>query len=170
MSIFFPGYSELVRYGRLPFLASALLFALLVNTFLFVNFYWSAIITPTQRNVLLFALSSIWVGLSVFVSFYRRHIESVLNIDSSNEAFQQALALYLQGKWDGAETFILLQLKKNPRDTELLLLQAALYRRCKRNDEARNVLDYLQRLENARRWFVEIETEKRWLSETETND
>jgi predicted Zn-dependent protease len=135
-----------------------------------VNFYWTAMITPMQRNILLVVLFSVWIALSVAVSFYRRHIEAVLNVDSTNEAFRQAVALYLQRQWDGAETFILAQLKKNPQDVELLLLQTSLYRRNKRYDEARNVLNHLQRLEKARHWFVEIETEKRLLTEAQADE
>jgi tetratricopeptide (TPR) repeat protein len=165
LSLLFPGYSGLTYFGRLPFLAAALTFALLLDAFLLVNCYWTALLTVSQRNILLFVLLSAWVGLTVFVKKYRQHIEAVLNVDAASEAFQQAAALYLQRRWDAAETFILCQLHKNPGDAEFLLLQASLYRRIKRYEEALNVLERLRRLESGNRWYVEIETEKRLIRE-----
>jgi hypothetical protein len=160
MLSFFPGYSGILRYGHRSFLAAALFFALLLDGFLIVNFYWTALITPNQRNVLLLALVGIWIILLTAESFWHRHLQSFLQTDEKDETYRQAVADYLRGDWFAAESQILPYLKKHPKDIEMLLLQATMYRHTQRYEESLAVLSKLQLYEGANRWFPEIEMER----------
>jgi len=52
--------------------------------------------------------------------------------------------------------------------SQMLLLQATMYRHTERYEEAQLVLDKLQLLQDSRYWYAEIETEKALLA-VETN-
>lgn len=154
-----PGYSGIKQYGHYSFLAMALGFVLLVDAFLIVNYYWTALITPNQRNVLLVGLVGIWFILSLVAS-YRKHQITSLQPEEHDETFRQAICHYLRRDWFTAEAQILLYLKKFPKDVEMLLLQAAIYRRSERYEEALLVLEKLQLLQDSRYWYTEIESER----------
>ena len=155
----FPGYSGLVQYGHRLFLVVALSFAMLLNIFFVLNFYWTALITPNQRNVLLIALLGIWIILTAVASFWKRHLASIKPEDH-DETFRQTICHYLRGDWFAAEAQVLPYIKKHPKDIEMLLLQATMYRHSERYEEALMVLDKLQLLQHSRQWYVEIETER----------
>ena len=155
----FPGYSGLVKYGRWYFLAIALGFPLLLNIFLIVNFYWAVLITTTQRNILLIVLFGAWVALTLVASFLMHKIAS-LKPEEQDETLRQTICHYLRGDWFAAEAQILPYVKKFPKDVEMLLLQATMYRRTERPEEALLVLDKLQLLQDSRYWHREIETER----------
>jgi hypothetical protein len=164
MLSFWPGYCGIVQYGRWSFLVIALLFALMFDAFLVADFYWTAVITSGQRNILLGVFSAVWIGL-IFVSSVKcRSLEAMLKTDEKDSVFCEAVSLYLRGDWFGTESLILPLLRKNPQDIEILLLQATLYRHTKRYGEASKVLDKLDLLENSRRWFLEIETERQFIA------
>jgi hypothetical protein len=165
MFSFWPGYYGIVRHGRWSFLVIALIFALFLDTFLVVNFYWTALITLGQRNILLGLFLAVWVGLFVAAMITFRSIETASKQDEEDLVFREAVFLYLRGDWLGTESLLLPQLKKNPRDIEMLLLLATLYRRTERYPEASAVLDKLGLLENTYCWFLEIETERRFIAE-----
>ena len=160
----FPGYSGMVQYGHRSFLAIALGFALLVNLFLIVNFYWTALITPNQRNVLLVALFAAWVVLTLLASFRKHQIELV-KPEENDSTFRQTICHYLRGDWFAAEHQILPYVKKYPKDIEMLLLQATMYRHTERYEEALLVLNKLQLLQDSRYWFAEIEKERSLIAE-----
>ena len=156
----YPGYSGMVRYGHRAFLMTALGFALLVNVFLIANFYWSALITPTQRNICLVALLGTWIVLTLTASFWRQYLDSSTRTEQHDETLRQTICHYLRGDWFTDEAQILPYLKKFPKDVEVLLLQATMYRRMERHEEALLVLNKLQFLQNSRYWHAEIETER----------
>ena len=168
--MFWPGYDGLVRYGRWTFLFVALTFALMVNTFIVLNFYWTAYLTPTQRNGFLAALVIAWITLGLIAGAKRRKIEAEKTADTTENKFSEAAVQYLRGNWFETEQLLLGLLTKNPRDVEALLMQATLYRHTKRYAEAVAVLDKLQLLENAGRWFLEIETERRLVADADNDD
>ena len=159
-----PGYHGLIRYGRWTFLFVALMFALILDAFIVLNFYWTAFLTPGQRNGFLVALAVAWLVLSLIAGARRRAIETEQTADVAENKFPEATAQYLRGNWYEAEHLLLGLLAKNPRDIEALLMQATLYRHTKRYAEAVAVLDKLQLLEDSGRWFLEIETERRLIT------
>ena len=149
-----------MQYGHRFFLAIALLFALLVNVFLIANFYWTAYITTGQRNLLLIFLACAWIVLTLVASFWKHWLDSAVQSGLLDETFQQTIAHYLRGDWFAAEAQMLPYLKKYPKDAEMLLLQATMYRHTERYEEALLVLDKLQLLQDSRYWYAEIETER----------
>ena len=155
----FPGYSGIVQYGHRSFLAIALCYALLLNIFFVVNFYWTALITASQRNILLVALFGAWIALTMVASFWKQHLASI-KPEEHDETFRQTICHYLRGDWFAAEAQILPYVKKYPKDIEMLLLQATMYRHTERYEEALVVLDKLHLLQNSRFWHTEIETER----------
>lgn len=165
MFTLWPGYRGMVRYGRWSFLGIAILFAVLLNTFLIVNFYWTALVTPMQRNLLLLGLFTAWAFLYAIAAFRGRMIEATLKTDAGDETFRRLVGLYLCGQWFEAESLLLTILKQNPRDVEILLLQATLYRHTRRYAEATAVLDRLALLETSGHWFLEIEAERLLIDE-----
>jgi len=160
----YPGYSGMVRYGHCSFLIIALGFALLVDAFLLANFYWSALLTPGQRNICLVALFGTWIALTLFASLWKQYLDSAAQTEQHDETFRQTICHYLRGDWFAAEAQILPYLKKYPKDVEMLLLQATMYRRMERYEEALLVLNKLRLLNNSRYWHAEIETERSLLA------
>ncbi len=165
MLSFWPGYDGLARYGRWTFLIVALAFALVLDLFIVLNFYWTAFLTPMQRNGFLGGLVVVWIVLGLVAGTKRRHLEDERNSDASGNKFGEAVKSYLQGHWLETETALAALLKSNPRDIEATLLKATLYRHTQRFAEAVAVLDQLSGMEESGRWFVEIETEKRLIRE-----
>ena len=149
-----------MQYGHRGFLAMALGFALLLNAFLIANFYWTALITTSQRNILLFVLFGTWLVLTLASAYWRHRLDAASKPEHSDETFRQTICHYLRGDWFAAEAQILPHLKRYPKDIEILLLQATMYRREKRYEEALLVLDKLLLLQDSRYWYAEIETER----------
>ena len=138
----------------------ALVFALLVNAFLVINFYWTALITTGQRNACLVALLGAWVFLMVLDSLWKKRLSSIPQTEQQDETFRQSICHYLRGDWFAVEAQILPYLQKYPKDVEMLLLQATLYRHTERYEEALLVLDHLQLLLDSRYWQGEIGDER----------
>lgn len=156
----FPGYSGIIQYNRRSFLAIALGFALLVDAFLIANFYWTALLTAGQRNFCLVALFGAWIALTVAATFLKHRLDSAMKPEQNDETFRQTICHYLSGDWFAAESLILPHLKKYPKDVEMLLLQATMYRHTERYEEALLVLDKLNLIQDSQYWYAEIETEK----------
>ena len=156
----YPGYSGITQYGHPAFLIMALGFALLVNAFLVANFYWTALLTPGQRNICLMTLFGIWVGLMALASYWQHQLALAMKTGKEDDAFRQTICHYLRGDWFAAEYQMLPHLKKYPKDVEMLLLQATMYRHTERYEEAQLVLDKLQLLQDSRHWYAEIERER----------
>ncbi|MDR2117522.1 MAG: hypothetical protein LBP87_14190 [Planctomycetaceae bacterium] len=175
MFSFWPGYRGIVQYGHWTFLIIALLFALLLDGVLIANFYWTAMITTSQRNILLIVFFIAWFGLFTVAVLRSQFLNAISKTDEKDTIFREAISFYLRGDWFGAESLILPVLKKNPRDIEILLLLATLYRHTQRYNEALEILDKLSLFENANHWFPEMETERKLIAEesaetsTETN-
>ena len=162
--MFWPGYDGLARHGRWTFLFVALAFALILDAFIVLNFYWTAYLTPMQRNGFLIVLAVAWLALSLIAGAKRRAIETEQTADVTENKFSEATVQYLRGNWYETEHLLLGLLAKNPRDVEALMMLATLYRRTKRYAEAVGGLDKLQLLENSDRWFFEIEMERRLIA------
>jgi len=156
----YPGYSGIVQYGHRAFLAMALGFALLLNAFLITNFYWTALITASQRNILLIALFGTWVVLMIAAAYWKSRLDAAAKPEHHDETLRQTICHYLRGDWFAAESQILPYLKKYPKDIEMLLLQATMYRHAERYEEAQMVLDKLCLLQNSQHWHTEINAER----------
>ncbi len=155
-----PGYSGLVRYGHGRFLVIALFFALLLDAFLLVNFYWTDFISVAQRNILLGVLLFSWLALLLLASRFKRYLDATPDAKAKDELYRKAITFYLRGLWHETESLIAPFLNRNPKDVDFLLLQATLYRHTRRHDESLALLDKLQLCDGSDRWFLEIENER----------
>ena len=165
--ILWPGTTGLFRYGRWSFLAVAVTFALLVNLFLVLNFYWTAMITVSQRNTALVLLFVAWIALTMLAKMVEHRIAALKTVDPDDKIFKEATQHYLGGHWFEAESLLTKLLKKNPRDVESALMHATLCRRTGRWEDAKTILDRLSFYEESGRWFREIEMERRQIAEAE---
>ncbi|MDR2438098.1 MAG: tetratricopeptide repeat protein [Planctomycetaceae bacterium] len=165
MLSFWPGYRGIVQYGHWTFLVIALLFGLLLDVLLLTNFYWTAMITTGQRNILLIVFFIAWFGLFTVAVLKSQFLNVMSKTDEKDKTFREAILLYLRGDWFGTESLLLPVIKKNPRDIEILLLLATLYRHTQRYNEALEILNKLSLFENAGHWFPEIETERKLITE-----
>lgn len=155
-----PGFAGVVRRGLWDQLALALLFSVLAQGTLFVNFFWSDYLSGYLRasTVVVFAIA--WIFLGFVASGRLKRYEKSLLYDAEGELFLEAQTRYLRGEWFEAECALKSVLKKNPSDAEALLLLATLCRHVKRFAEARQTLAALEKLEAADYWRYEIGLEK----------
>ncbi|GHT27945.1 hypothetical protein FACS18942_07870 [Planctomycetales bacterium] len=165
MFTLFPGYSGIARYGLWTQLSIAVFFALLLDYFLIVNFYWTDYITAGQRNILLGGLILSYFLLRSAAKLHRQGYETMLSVETKDETYRTVLQYYLRGNWFDAESLILPYLKKKPRDIEMQLLLATLYRHTQRFEEANAVIEKIESMDGAGKWFCEIEAEKRYIGE-----
>ncbi|MDR3110941.1 MAG: tetratricopeptide repeat protein [Planctomycetaceae bacterium] len=161
---FWPGFTGLVRYGNWSFLAIAVAFGLAIDVILMLNFYWTEYITTSQRNVLVVAFLVLYATLAGISRQLIRHIEIVRNTDAKGDGFREAIQHYLRGNWFEAQCCLNILLKKNPHDAEALLMMATLLRHIKRYDEAAEVLDKLERIQESAAWRIELQIEKQALT------
>ncbi len=156
-----PGFVGVVRRGLWDQLAFALLFGVLAQATLFVNFFWSdcpsGYLRASSGVVFLIA----WIFLGAVASGRLKRYEKSLLFDADGALFLEAQTRYLRGEWFEAECALKSVLKKNPSDAEALLLLATLYRHIKRFSEARQTLAALEKLEAAEYWAYEIGLEKK---------
>jgi len=155
-----PGFVGVVRRGLWDQLALALLFGVLAQATLFVNFFWNGFPSGYLRasSVVVFLVA--WIFLGAVASGRLKRYEKSLLFDADGALFLEAQTRYLRGEWFEAECALKSVLKKNPQDAEALLLLATLYRHIKRFSEARQTLAALEKLETADYWTYEIGLEK----------
>ena len=169
--IFFlwPGSSGAMRYGLWGHLGVALLFGVICQLTIFLNFFWIDFLSSFSKVCTWgFALIA-WLFLSVAASSSLKRFERTLNADSSGEAFLEAQTHYLCGNWFETECCLKNLLKKNPYDVEALLLKATLYRHLRRFSESRKTLAELEKIEASSYWREEIEFEKKAIVEDEND-
>lgn len=156
-----PGFVGVVRRGLWDQLALALLFGVLAQATLFVNFFWSDFLGGYLRASTGVVFIIAWIFLGAVASGRLKRYEKSLLFDADGALFLEAQTRYLRGEWFEAECALKSVLKKNPSDAEALLLLATLYRHIKRFSEARQTLAALEKLEAADYWAYEIGLEKR---------
>lgn len=141
------------------------MFAVLLDAFLVLNFFWTDAISSMQRNAFLVALVAAWAVLLGYASFLQKIVGEIRESDKNDTAYKKAVVLYLRGEWFETEATIVSALKRNPRDIEMRLLQIGLYRHTKRYDEAIAALEQIDKFDGSSRWFLEIELERRRIAE-----
>lgn len=157
---FWPGLGGLLRYGRWSFLIISLLFALALNGFMVLNFYWTELLSGGGRWTVFFAFVISWAVLGAVSSGITRRIEAVAKSDEKPKHFQEAIIHYLKGNWFETECTLNAILRRNPRDIESMLMLATLYRHTARYAESLDMLAKVELFEESAYWFIEIETEK----------
>lgn len=165
-----PGLSELWLRGRWTGLVWALGFTLLLNAALVSKGVWPELGNVWIRSGLWYLVLGFWLVNSVWMGA-RLASGSWDAVDATiDQLFQTAQTSYLKGQWYQAEAVVLRLLRREPDDAEALLLLATLKRHTKQFEEAREILDRLERLDASRRWWFEIHREKQLLSEREEGE
>ncbi len=155
-----PGFVGVVRRGLWDQLALALLFGVLAQATLFVNFFWSDFLGGYLRASTGVVFLIAWIFLGAVAGSRLKRYEKSLLYDAEGELFLEAQTHYLRGEWFETECALKSVLKKNPSDAEALLLLATLYRHVKRFSEARRALAALEKIEAGEYWRYEICLEK----------
>jgi hypothetical protein len=155
-----PGFAGVVRRGLWDQLALALLFGVLAQATLFVNFFLSGYPSGYLRASTCVVFLIAWIFLGSVASGRLKRYEKSLLYDAEGELFLEAQTHYLRGEWFETECALKSVLKKNPQDAEALLLLATLCRHLKRFSEARQTPATLDKLESADYWRYEIALEK----------
>jgi hypothetical protein len=153
-----PGLPQLWTSGRWQPLAIAAAFALAINSILATTWVWTDVLSVN-------ALRGLWVSIAlgwILLHFFASRFGGARAVATSGEAidlFRSALTEYLQGNWAAAQAMCRKLVARNPRDPEVLLLLASVFRRSGQTDEARAQLTALLRLEAAAAWKYEIGVE-----------
>lgn len=168
LSLIWPGFSGIVRYGLWSQLGIALCFGGLCQGVLTLNFLWCDFLSTFFKTTLYVFLFTSWIFLNVVASTKLKRYEKMRKSDSKGETFQEAQIYYLKGLWFETECCLRGILKRNPFDAEALLMLATLYRHVKRFDEAKRTLTELEKLDASHDWLYEIAQEKRAVREEET--
>ncbi|MBN2021310.1 MAG: tetratricopeptide repeat protein [Pirellulales bacterium] len=142
-------------------------FAALVNLALATSLVWNEMepFTPPVRSIVWMGLALVWLVSAVYsVSRIRREPGGVRSAVQP-DAFDQAVEHYLQQDWYETQRLLGRMLRANPRDVDVRLMLASVLRRTGQWDEADEELDRLERMEESRKWELEIGRERECLAE-----
>ena len=162
-----PGSTGTLRYGLWDHLGIATIFGVACQGVVVLSFTWTDFLFARARVVLLGSLVLLWVVLSAVAHNRLKKYEQVRDVNSTCSAFLEAQSHYLRGNWFEAEVCLNAILRRNPSDSEALLLLATLFRHIKRFQEARDTLATLEKLSAADFWRQEIIAEYEFLKEDE---
>lgn len=165
-----PGLPRLWRDGHGPSLASAFLFALLLNLALVATFAWPGVLSPVPLSLLWLATLMFWTVSAWNSHQWVNHSQRLSKRPGLDQLFVQAQSEYLKGHWLETETLLRQLLDQNDRDVDAHLLLATVFRRTNRRQDAICQLDLLDRLERAEKWRLEIEQERQLLKRIEENN
>ena len=84
-------------------------------------------------------------------------------VSDEPDRFEDAHAAYLAGDWDEAEELLQDVLAIEARDPPALLFLSTIYRITQRYESAELLLEEIERLEVADRWYLEVSAEKKRL-------
>lgn len=118
---------------------------------------WPSLFSGIAGTIIWIIVTCLWC-VSLWRS-YRRLGQLRTAPAGDQDLFIQAQVEYLKGHWFEAESLLNRTLKDFPRDADVHLMLATLFRHTERYEEARHQLEQLQRLDGASKWFFEIATE-----------
>jgi len=160
MECLWPGLPQLWRRGSWLGLATALLFAVLLNAALASTLLWTEVITPGGRNVIWAATLVLWTT-SISLSYWKiRKQHPDVTSAADRDLFPDALSEYLKGNWFQVEALCHELLRKDDRDADAHLMLATMFRHTGRLDEAEDRLKHLATLSTAAKWALEIADEE----------
>ncbi len=154
-----PGLPQLAGRGSWPALVVAVGAAALLNVALLGTFAWVELLTPNLRILYWLLLLIAWSGSAGLSGWLDHRGRVAAEAEESKDLFRQSLDHYLQGNWFEAQRALGCLLRKNRRDVEARLMLATLLRHTRRPEEAARQLEVLVRLDEARKWELEIQHE-----------
>ena len=163
LTTLWPGLPRLWHRGEWSALLTAGGFAVLLNWLLTTTLLWPEVAPVSVRMIG-------WLGLAVWwpiavVAALRELPQTLAATDDDPQMglFISAQAEYLKGNWIETEACLRRLLRRRPQDVEAQLLMAALLRRTRREDAARQQLQQLECFEAADRWRLELRIERQRL-------
>jgi tetratricopeptide (TPR) repeat protein len=168
LSCLWPGLPELWYRGRLSSLPIAVAFAAALNFWLVARYLFPGLM-PTGLVSMAF-----WVGALLWAVCVWHAIREMPHLIAPRMAtdepdyFVEAHLAYLADDLATAEELFQDVLAIEARDPPALLFLSAIYRRTGRLDSAELLLEEIERLETADRWFLEVAAEKKRLHRDQT--
>lgn len=162
-----PGLTQLWKHGSWSALAVAVAFGMLLNVAILSTWVWSdwsEQLPPGTRSITWLVIMVSWVvgGLH---SRRGNHRQPAADSVATEPRFRLAQEHYVRGDWFEAERILTGLVRSNPRDVEGRLMLATLLRHTGRIDAAALQLQWLQRLDEAGKWELEISRECDYLQQ-----
>ena len=158
-----PGLPQLWKRGAWAGLLLACGFAGLLNFLILASLVWTDLLSAR----LLVAGWGAVVGLcggSAWLSARGLVSVTAKGKDIESDLFGEAQEHYLRANWFEAETLLNRLLDENARDVDAWLLLATLKRHTGQAEEAAELLEQMERFEDAARWQQEVAREKALLA------
>jgi hypothetical protein len=150
-----PGLTRLWKHGDWSALLWAVGFGLLLNAAVVSTWVWSELLSPGSRSVTWLVVAVWWVAGGLWSRRWNRR-QPATETATVDQRFRAAQEHYVRGDWFEAERILTGLVRSNPRDVESRLMLATLLRHTGRTDAAALQLQWLQRLEDAGKWELEI--------------
>ncbi|MCY2976938.1 MAG: tetratricopeptide repeat protein [Planctomycetota bacterium] len=155
-----PGLPSLWIRGELYSLAIASLFGVVLNLALLATFYWTEWLSVALLRSMwcAIAIASVWSLIKTVILAVQ--IYPARPTQECDDLLRLAHVDYLRGQYLEAEASLHKILAAGHEDVESALLLASVFRRTGRFRQALACLEKLERLDQSRKWYIEISKEK----------
>jgi len=155
-----PGLPSLWIRGELYSLAIASLFGIVLNLALLATFYWTEWLSVALLRSMwcAIAIASVWSLMKTVILPVQ--IYPAKPTQECDDLLRLAYVDYLRGQYLEAEASLHKILAAGHEDVEAALLLASVFRRTGRFRQALACLEKLERLDQSRKWYIEISKEK----------
>jgi hypothetical protein len=167
LTCLWPGLAEIWWRGRLSALPAAIAFGFALNGLLITRYLY-----PQWIPGILVQMAC-WVALAAWIFYVIRRVRelpgllSPRSVSDEPDCFADAQIAYLRADWLEARRLLQKVLAIEPRDPPALLLLAAVYRQTEYLEQARLLLQEIERLEIADPWQLEVQAEQLRLERAE---
>jgi len=168
--LLWPGLPHLWLSVSWSGLALAVLGAGLLNMALAATLVWSELLPSGVRMALWLVVAMVWGGAGAGSWRLVGSSGNPREHPGRDAMFRRATEQYLKGDWLETERTLRKLLRHDPRDVDARLMLATLLRHVGRLDEALTQLDWLGRLEAARKWELEIRRERQLIAEAQSGE
>lgn len=163
LTCLWPGLPELWFRGRLSSLPIAIAFAAALNAILVARYIFPGWFPPPLVSMAFWIGGALWAVCGWHAA---RELPSLIIprvVSEEPDRFDEAHAAYLAGQWATAESLFQDVLAIEARDPPSLLFLSAIYRMTGRLESAELLIEEIERLEVADRWFLEVTAERKRL-------
>jgi hypothetical protein len=154
-----PGLSRLWYQGDLTALATAIVFAVLLNLVLLASFVRSESVWTSWSGFGWVFLVAFWAHGVWQAARHQSSCSDLRQSHNQRDLFIRAQTEYLRGRWVEAQSLLEQLIRQDPRDIESHLLLSSVFRRSRRIDLSRRQLRRLRAYEEAAPWRFEIDRE-----------
>jgi tetratricopeptide (TPR) repeat protein len=168
LSCLWPGLPELWYRGRLSSLPIAVAFAAALNFWLVARYLFPGLMPSGLVSMAFWVGALLWAVCVWHAIREMPHLIAPRMATDEPDYFVEAHLAYLADDLATAEELFQDVLAIEARDPPALLFLSAIYRRTGRLDSAELLLEEIERLETADRWFLEVAAEKKRLNRDQT--